>query len=182
MNWFCEPKQWSLTEGKLEIVTDKDGDFWRTTHYGFVHDNGHFFYDERSGDFTASVSFEADYERLYDQAGLMIRVDEHHWIKAGIEFVHGHRNLSVVATNETSDWSVQPWTGGARVWLQFVRKGDAVAVLASEDGEDYRMIRLAFFPPAITAQVGPMTCSPTGEGLRARFAPLQLSDAIEFDA
>ena len=47
----------------------------------------------------------ARHETLYDQAGLMLRIDERNWLKAGIEFVDGRQMLSVVAT--THEWSTE---------------------------------------------------------------------------
>ena len=41
------------------------------------------------GDFSAEVLVNGYYEELYDQAGLMLRVDALNWIKAGIEFTDG---------------------------------------------------------------------------------------------
>jgi len=43
-------------------------------------------------------------------ASLMIRWDEHHWIKTGIEVVDQKARLSCVVTNHGySDWSTQAW-------------------------------------------------------------------------
>ncbi len=35
------------------------------------------------------VTFSGNYTNEYDQAGLMVLVDEEHWIKTGIEFTEG---------------------------------------------------------------------------------------------
>ena len=46
----------------------------------------------------------------FDQAGIMIRVDDRCWVKAGIEFTDGIPRLSCVVTNDGySDWSTQTW-------------------------------------------------------------------------
>ena len=36
------------------------------------------------------VRVRANYDALYDQAGIMARLDERNWIKAGIEKSDGH--------------------------------------------------------------------------------------------
>ena len=36
------------------------------------------------------------YHELYHQAGLMIRIDDQNWIKAGIEFLNGKQSVSAV--------------------------------------------------------------------------------------
>ena len=48
---------------------------------------------EAKGGFTATLRVRARYEDLYDQAGLMVLVDEENWIKAGIEFSDGEAML-----------------------------------------------------------------------------------------
>lgn len=54
------------------------------------------------------MKVKGDYKSRFDQAGMMIRIDHDNYIKAGIEFVDGLYNLSVVVTHRTSDWSVIP--------------------------------------------------------------------------
>eukprot|EP00939_MAST-03C_sp_MAST-3C-sp1_P002699 g2699.t1 len=46
----------------------------------------------------------------FDQAGIMVRVDDDCWVKAGVEYTDGMPRLSCVVTNEGySDWSTQVW-------------------------------------------------------------------------
>ena len=77
----------------------------------------------RAGDFSATVDFRGDYETLYDQAGLMLRLDEETWIKAGIEYVAGRRMLSAVVTRDVSDWSTMPLPGDP-AWVRLQADAD----------------------------------------------------------
>ena len=43
----------------LSVTTGARTDFWRETHYGFVHDDGHLRYARVSGDFTAEARSRA---------------------------------------------------------------------------------------------------------------------------
>ena len=54
---------------------------------------------------TMEVLFELHAVSQFDQAGLIVYVDEDHWLKAGIEVVDGIPRLSCVVTNNYSDWS-----------------------------------------------------------------------------
>lgn len=182
MEWFNEPSSWILDDSKLELTTGDQGDFWQKTHYGFVHDNGHFWFDVREGDFAATVRVDAEFEALYDQAGLMLRIDSENWIKCGIEFFGGKRHFSVVATRGHSDWSVQEWPCDGPFWVRLIRKGDAAAVQASSDGEHWHMVCLCYLPEGEPVQVGPMACSPTRQGLRVRFDSFSIGESIEFEA
>ena len=63
-----------MEAGVLNVSTEQETDFWRETHYGFNRDNGHFFNCETNGDFTAELRVQAQYDELYDQAGIMVRL------------------------------------------------------------------------------------------------------------
>ena len=71
MPWLNEPQKWKQEGGQLSVFADAHTDFWRKTHYGFVRDNGHFYYEKVSGNFEIETEFRGKYESLYDQAGLM---------------------------------------------------------------------------------------------------------------
>ena len=133
------------------------------------------------GDFGAEVAFRGEYRELYDQAGLMLRLDERNWIKAGVEFVGGRRMLSVVVTRDFSDWSTTPCpVEDAWLRLRLTRIGTAVHVHWAADGErpEFRMLRLAYFPTG-PAAVGPMACSPQRAGFVASFRGFTLGAPAE---
>jgi len=98
------------------VVTAAEGsDLWRTTGYGFVHDSGHALLEPLTDGRAVEVSFVLDFEQIYDQAGVLLRVDEQTWVKSGIEVSDGVPQLGAVVTREFSDWSVAPvpsWQGG----------------------------------------------------------------------
>src|SRR5215469_5938837 len=103
--WLNPPKRWKLEESSLICSADPKTDFWRKTFYGYITDNGHFYYRPTTGDFSTQVKFTAQYRDLYDQAGLMVRTDAENWMKCGVEFVDGRRNMSIVYTREYSSWA-----------------------------------------------------------------------------
>jgi regulation of enolase protein 1 (concanavalin A-like superfamily) len=184
MQWFNEPPQWQAqgeSPGELAMLTVKTGpktDFWRTTHYGFIRDDGHAYYDMLEGNFTLDVRFIGQYRDLYDQAGLMLRVDAENWIKCGIEYVDGVQQASTVATRVYSDWSVTPLRQSPPTfWLRVKREGDAVEVFYSLDGQTYTLMRLAYLLPGKPVQAGLMCCSPQGDGFEVRFEGFSISRA-----
>jgi len=177
MDWYNEPTDWYRQGDRIAVTTDPKTDFWRKTHYGFIRDNGHFCYQPVSGDFTADVSFSGRYTDQYDQAGLMVRLDEANWLKCGIEYVDGVQQASVVVTRDYSDWSVVPLDPApAKLWLRLTRQGDAVEVHYSLDGETYVMIRVAYLPAADEAEVGLMCASPEGAGFTVTFEDLAIDN------
>ena len=175
MQWFCEPRSWQIEGKRIVVQVDGGTDFWRKTHYGFVRDNGHFGYVEVQGDFSAEVKVMGEYRDLYDQAGLMLRSDEAHWIKTGIEYVHGVQYVSAVVTNDFSDWSVAPLAGNpAALWLRVVRKAEAVEIFYSLDGAAYTLLRVAYLPPTPSIAVGVMCAAPDGQGFGVTFENLHV--------
>ena len=172
MRWLHAPKQVTATPAKLQVQVEGGTDFWRVTHYGFIRDNGHFLFQEQTGDFLAKVKVVGHYRELYDQAGLMIRLDEKNWIKTGIEYVKGVQNVSAVVTREVSDWSVVPRQDSPpAVWLTLLRKGDYVEIQYSFDNKEFKMLRLAYFPPTPgrPVQIGLMCAAPDGKGFPVEF-------------
>lgn len=170
MQWLNEPKRWQVEAGAIRIHADPNTDFWRKTHYGFIRDNGHFYYETVRGDFTASVKVTGVYRDLYDQAGLMVRLDAEHWLKAGIEYVHGQQFVSAVVTNDFSDWSVAPLPQNPpSIWLRLIRKAEAVEIFYSPDGAEYTLLRIAYLLPGDEARVGVMCAAPDGGGFDALF-------------
>lgn len=170
MKWFNPPAKYIVENNTLQLEVEAGTDFWRITHYGFIRDNGHFWYLEKEGDFVATVKVTGHYKDLYDQAGLMIRIDEQNWIKTGVEFVEGVQQVSAVVTRQFSDWSVVPRTDNPScIWLQLIRKNDYVEIRYSFDHLTFDLLRLAYFPPEVKVQIGVMAAAPDGKGFKAIF-------------
>src|SRR5262245_5263581 len=178
--WLNEPAAWKGDERSLELSTGEATDFWRHTFYGFVRDNGHAFLRPVSGDFTASATVLGEYRHLYDQAGLMLRIDEKNWVKTGIEFTDRMMHFSVVVTRDVSDWSVIPLPHvrpDDEVAIRLTRHDDAIRVQYSIAGASWQMARLAPFSQA-GAGVGIMACSPERAGFHARFRDITVGPPI----
>jgi uncharacterized protein len=169
--WLNEPAKWSATTDELNVTTDGKTDYWRETHYGFVRDNGHFLRSVATSGFTAQIRFRAVYSHLYDQAGLMIRVDERNWVKTGIEYTDGECALSTVVTSGKSDWSVGRLKGDpGDVRLRVTVSKGSLRIQASTDGVFWPLFRLAPFHEGGRYEVGPMCCSPERAGFECRFS------------
>lgn len=182
-HWLNEPASFRGDARELTLSTDENTDFWQQTFYGFERDNGHAYLTPISGDFSASVTVHGDYKELYDQAGLMLRIDAKNWIKTGIEYTDGLMHFSVVVTNRISDWSVIPLHGANTtddVHIRLTRHDDAVRVQFSVNDAPWQLARLAPFSNA-DASVGIMACSPQRAGFEATFRDLEVGPAIARD-
>ncbi len=91
----------------------------------------------------------ADYEALYDQAGIMVRLDERRWVKAGIELSDGRAMLSSVLTDGRSDWATGPYEHDAGdFWMRATVADGVLRLQVSADGKLWPLARLAPFPVA----------------------------------
>jgi len=178
MKWMNEPEWSKVSGGRIAVRSKSKTDFWRKTFYGYVTDNGHFFHLPVNGDFTLEARIGGTYHDLYDQAGLMVRLDAENWMKCGTELVDGVRHASVVFTREFSDWStMNDLSGDSAVWWRAVRKRDSLETLCSLNGQKYISVRQGYFVPGRPAEVGIMCASPEGKGFEATFEGLKLSQA-----
>jgi hypothetical protein len=66
MRWMNEPASYKIRGETMVVHSRSKTDFWRKTFYGYITDNGHFFYLEATGDFTFQARFNGQYAALYD--------------------------------------------------------------------------------------------------------------------
>lgn len=169
--WLNEPDRWTLVPDCLAVTTNQATDFWRKTQYGFTRDSGHFFGREVPGGFTASLRVKARYASLYDQAGIMVRLDAETWIKAGVELSDGETLLSSVLTLGHSDWATGAFHGNASDFhIRVTVDCGVLRLQASTDGLRWPLMRLCPFPVAERYLVGPMCCTPERAGLDVVFS------------
>lgn len=180
--WLNEPHSWKADDDGLTIVTDAKTDFWRETYYGFTRDSGHFLGFATGSSFTAVIRIRGEFRTLYDQAGLMVRIDDTKWVKTGVEFTDGELFLSTVVANGKSDWSIsQPFKELEDFYIRVTVNNGAMRIQASRDGKFWPLLRLAPFPIAERYQVGPTACTPERSGLSISFSEFSIGPAITTD-
>jgi regulation of enolase protein 1 (concanavalin A-like superfamily) len=128
LKWYCAPDSWpnanntregkggwwEISQGELLVGAPAKKDFWRKTYYEplMIRDDGPLLYSVvpiQAFPCMIETSFTLTPKCQFDQAGIVIRIDNEHWIKTGIEVVDGAPKLSCVVTNGFSDWSTQTW-------------------------------------------------------------------------
>ena len=106
MNWLNPPAEREYLRGHGHREIEAAHRFLAQDFLRLRHGQRPFLLRAR---YSVSSLFQArvngNYAALYDQAGLMVRLDEKHWMKCGSEFVEGKRWASVVFTHDFSDWS-----------------------------------------------------------------------------
>jgi uncharacterized protein len=169
--WLNAPVATRRDDEDLVVTAAEGSDFWRTTAYGFVHDNGHALMRPLSVGEAIEVSFVLDYDQQFDQAGVLVRASETTWAKAGVEVSDGVAQVGAVVTHGVSDWSVAPvpgWTG-SEVTVRVSRGNDALTIRARRAGDGWQLVRVAPWPVDAPTTAGPYCCAPTRSGLEVRF-------------
>jgi regulation of enolase protein 1 (concanavalin A-like superfamily) len=176
--WTVPPESTRVDGSDLLVRPRSNSDLWRTTSYGFVHDDGHGLLVDLPDGAALEVSFLADFAEQFDQAGILVMADDRHWVKAGVEFADGEPQVGAVVTRDVSDWSTAPFPHwhGREVTVRVSRRGDALTVRAKAGG-DWQLVRLAPIDPMSAWRAGPFCCSPTHGGLEVRFTGFAIGPA-----
>jgi hypothetical protein len=178
LRWFCPPQVWSIERSCLIISPAAQTDFWQRTHYGFQNDNGHILGMDIWDDFTLITRVRFYPVHQYDQAGLMVRINEQNWVKTSVEYEpDGHPRLGVVVTREGySDWSTQDYEGPSDILLRIKREGadcivDFHTVTVQEELPEagWIQMRVAHLTDVQPAFAGLYACSPINSGFKAEF-------------
>jgi len=169
--WTNQPAAVVEHEGDLVVTAAEGSDAWRVTSYGFIHHSEHALLASFPQDSAMEVVFTADFSQQFDQAGIFVRVNAEHWIKAGVEFADGAAQLCAVVTDRFSDWSLAPvpeWNG-RKVRMRVSRSGNALTIRAASGDKELQLVRVVPLAPDAVALAGPFTCAPTRPGLTVPF-------------
>ena len=169
-----------------KVVPHGKTDLWQSTYYepSINKSDGHALLYEVPKELTewsASAHFTLKPINQFDQAGIIVFMDDLHWLKAGVESVDGHPKMSCVVTNGCSDWSTQPWSSTEHVWMRVshIRQSFVVECKLSEEWEFIR-ITPNIIPSTAAAKVGVYCCAPTSTGMKTIFHSLTVSNDVTF--
>jgi uncharacterized protein len=169
--WLNAPARAVEDGGDLLVTAAAGTDLWRTTSYGFVRDSAPALLAPLPAGSAVEVDVLVDLPGQYDQAGVLVRVDEGTWTKTGLENSDGAPQLGAVVTRGVSDWSMAPvpeWAGQV-VTVRASRSGDALTLRARAAGRPWRMLRLCPLSADAAALAGPFCAAPDSGGLTVRF-------------
>ncbi|AZB42670.1 DUF1349 domain-containing protein [Bacillus sp. FJAT-42376] len=179
--WMHEPSSWNIKNERMTVSAEGVTDFWQKTHYGFQNDNGHFYYMETDLDFVMTVTVEGNPQHQFDQAGLMVRLDENNWLKTSLEHeLHHLPKLGAVVTNfGFSDWSTQELMDApSELQYKITRTGQdyLVEVWLKDRWQQLRVARLQ--KPHEKVMCGIYCCSPIKNGFIAEFSGFRIEENV----
>ena len=175
--WLNPPKSYSIEPRKgLCIVPKQKTDFWYKPYHipPAARSSGHallYHVPTTIQAWECNTAFSLSPCVQYDQAGLMVYVDDTHWIKAGIEFENGAPQMSCVVTNNQSDWNYLLWPDATDVKVRVLfQRYDTVCECKVEYEQNGVWTLLREAPLSLpngcdtVVSVGLMCCAPKKEG------------------
>ena len=162
----------------IKVTCPMETDFWRGTLHGFIKDDAPFYWTTADNDFEARVTIKGKFKVLYDQAGLMLRIDEENWIKLGICHFRDQLYVSCCFTRGQSDWSTHrlPKTKIDNFYVWAKRTAEVIDCYYSLDNENWIRIRQGYFSDKPRVRVGVMCAAPESAGFKVTFSDFMIKD------
>ena len=181
MKWIREPKQYEVTEDKVEIITEPHTDLWQRTYYHFRNDNAPVLQLETGEQFFSFVvKTDFDTKVRYDQSGIAMYLNSDNWLKASMEFENDQiqRLGSVVTNNGYSDWSSVDVDASVKsIWFRFSRREDDFCIENSVDGVNFKQMRIChMFHAKEKINFGIYACSAEDSSFKATFTDMEITE------
>ena len=163
--WMNQPSSYTLKNGALQVVAEKETDFFNNPEDGTVTASAPLLYQEMSGDFVAQALVRPDFSSMWNAVALMVHIDDRYWIKFAFENsdATGPSIVSVVTKEVSDDANGVILEEQNQIWLKLIRKGNIYSMLWSMDGKDFKMARLTSMPAADSVKIGMEAQCPVGE-------------------
>ena len=179
--WVRKPNNVTLSDDRIEIITESGTDLWQRTYYGFTNDNAPVLQaqtDEKFFSFIVKTQFAS--KDRFDQCGVAMYLDSDNWFKASIEYEDEkyQRLGSVVTNNGYSDWATTDISSNIReMWYRFSRRESDFCIECSRDGKDFKQMRIFhMFAGAESIKFGIYAASPTTGSFKAVFTDMTVTE------
>lgn len=180
--WTRQPKDYNISEDKIEITTNPHTDLWQRTYYHFRNDNAPVLQlrtKEKFFSFVVKTEFPESHHR-FDQCGIVMYLDSENWLKGSIEYENEQfQHLGSVATNMGySDWATTAISADVKsMWYRFSRREDDYCIECSEDGVNYSQMRVChMWKASDEIQFGVYACSPEDSSFTAVFTNMEVTE------
>lgn len=181
LKWTREPKETSIQEDRVTIITEPGTDLWQRTYYGFQNDNAPLLQLTTAEPyFSFVVKTEFASKRRFDQCGIILYLDSENWLKASIEYENDtYQRLGSVVTNHGySDWATTDISADIKsMWYRLSRRESDYCIECSEDGENFKQMRIChMWEGAKEISFGIYACSPEESSFEAVFSNMEITE------
>lgn len=181
LKWVRAPKRYTITEDKVEMITEPYTDLWQRTYYHFRNDNAPVLQmetDEKYFSFVIKTEFETKVR--YDQSGIVMYLDSENWLKASVEYENDkiQRLGSVVTNNGYSDWSSVDVDASVKsIWFRLSRRENDFCIENSADGVNFKQMRIChMFNADNVVRFGIYACSAENSSFKATFTNMEITE------
>lgn len=176
--WTRPPKNFTITNKEIEIITEPYTDLWQRTYYHFRNDNAPLLqFESEDIYFSFVVKVEFEYKNRFDQCGIILYLDSENWLKASIEYENEEfQHLGTVVTNlGFSDWSTTEISKDINyIWYRLSRRESDFRLECSFDGKKFSQMRIChMFKVENKVSFGIYACSPENSSFKAVFKDLK---------
>lgn len=180
-NWTRKPNHFSISDKKIEIMSEPKTDLWQRTYYHFRNDNAPLLQISTSEKFFSfTVKTQFDSKHRFDQCGIIMYLDSENWIKASIEYENEKfQHLGAVVTNNGySDWSTTEIDANIKsMWYRLSRREDDFKIECSIDGKEFKQMRICHINKATDKiNFGIYACSPEDSSFKATFTKIEITE------
>ena len=181
LQWVREPKNYTITEDRIEIITEPHTDLWQRTYYHFRNDNAPVLQMETEEKFFSFI-VKTDYasEGRFDQCGVAVYLDSDNWIKGSVELENEQfSHLGSVVTNHGySDWATQEIPADVKtMWYRLSRREDDYCIECSRDGKGWQQLRVChLWQGDGKIRFGIYACSPENSSFKATFTHMEVTE------
>lgn len=181
--WTRVPKEYSISEEKIEIITNPHTDLWQRTYYHFRNDNAPVLQMKtKEPFFSFIVKTEFESTHRFDQCGVVIYLDSENWIKGSIEYENEtFQHLgSVVTNNGYSDWATTEIDAHIKsMWYRLSRRQDDFCIECSKDGITFNQMRIChMWNVQEEISFGIYACSPEDSSFKATFSNMKVTECM----
>jgi hypothetical protein len=181
--WQYPVSTFSITDDRIEIVTEPNTDLWQRTYYGFRNDNAPALLmrsEEKYFSFIVKTDFDSAHR--FDQCGVIIYQDSDNWFKASIEYENEEfqRLGSVVTNHGYSDWATTDIEATIKtMYYRLSRRGSDFCVENSLDGIVFKQMRIFhLFEGNEQINFGVYACSPENSSFKATFTEIEITECL----
>ncbi|MDE6313887.1 MAG: DUF1349 domain-containing protein [Lachnospiraceae bacterium] len=181
--WTRPPKDFTISDEKIEIVTEPNTDLWQRTYYGFQNDNAPVLQmriSEKYFSFVVKTQFES--KRRFDQCGVVAYLNSENWMKASVEYENKeYQRLGSVVTNHGySDWATTDISADIKeMWYRFSRRESDFCFECSVDGIRFKQMRIChFWEGADEIFFGIYACSPEQSSFKSTFTDMKILECM----
>ena len=175
MQWQNEPPVWQA-QGKTVTAQAATGTgSWFRVRGGRTVHVPHFYCEAITGSFRAQVKVIYHPDSQFDEAGLLVQLDDRSWLKFSIEAGQDVDQAKwVVARRNWLDRDYHPLPESHAYWLRVERQDTTFDLSLSSDGISYSVVHQAILTKCQKAEVGIIISSPMGSGFASRFEELEI--------